>query len=127
MWIACGQERLADSAKIIAKVAHSQGVVVRWEQYLALPHTWAQLFPDWWQSKQCFRNWSEACKRFTDDAQGPKHSTGCLIEPDGSQINAISVGELTSITPLEAMERIKANVDNARQVMAAKVCLKAKL
>ena len=45
MWIACGQERLADAAKIIARTAAQDGVCVLWEEYQSMLHTWAQIFP----------------------------------------------------------------------------------
>ena len=40
IWLSCGEERLADSSKIVAHRAAEQGVVVVvvWEQYEALPH-----------------------------------------------------------------------------------------
>ncbi|KAI9873767.1 MAG: hypothetical protein M1830_010622, partial [Pleopsidium flavum] len=50
MWIAMGEERLSDGAKVIAQTAANQGVVLQWEEYKSMPHNWPMLFPSWWQS-----------------------------------------------------------------------------
>ena len=102
MWIACGQERLADSAKIIARTAAKQGVLVLWEQYLRAPHTWAQIFPNRLQSARCFEQWAEACLHFSAQASGAHTSSGTVVEDDGVTRRNVTLEELTPLTPLDA-------------------------
>ena len=127
IWIACGEERLADSAMVIAKAAHEQGVVVRWEQYLSMPHTWAQLFPGWSQSERCFESWANACVAFADGTGRLGGSTGKLIENDGSRVVSVALETLTTISPQEALEQIEISCTAFRASMRMVEPIKAKL
>ena len=102
MWIACGQERLADTAKIVARTAAMQGVAVIWEQYLRMPHTWAQIFPNWPQSARCFQQWADACLRFSGQAGGTPISSGTVVEDDGVTARNVTLEEITPLTPMDA-------------------------
>ncbi|MCJ1360309.1 MAG: hypothetical protein MMC33_010314 [Icmadophila ericetorum] len=69
MWLACGEERMADSSKVIAQRAAKQGVTVVWEQYEAMPHCFP-LIPvlnELPQGKRCFRGWAEFMKICFED------------------------------------------------------------
>ena len=62
MWIAAGGgERLRDGARFLAKNAADQGVIVVWEEYEAMPHLWAILFPKWPHARLCWENCARAC------------------------------------------------------------------
>lgn len=116
MWIACGQERLADSAKIIAQTAARDGVRVLWNEYQSMPHTWAQIFPRWPQSVHCFERWAQACKQFGEDGEVPRESYGRYIEVENGKTRPINVQELTSLTPAKALEAMNAKYREERQV-----------
>lgn len=82
MWIACGQERLADSAKVIAPTAARDGGRVFWEQYQSMPHTWAQIFPQRPQSIHCFESRARACKEFGEGGGILEESYGRYIKSE---------------------------------------------
>ena len=102
MWTACGQERLADSAKITARTAAKQGVPVLWEQYLRMPHTWAQIFPSWPQSARCLEQWADACLQFSGQADCTHTSSGTVVEDDGVTARNVTLEELAQLTPMDA-------------------------
>ena len=104
MWLACGQERLADGVKIIAQTAARDGVPVLWEQYQSMPHTWAQVFPQWPQSVRCFESWAQACKRFGEGGKIRKESYSKNIKAWDGEAEVVRVQELTSLTLVKARE-----------------------
>lgn len=105
MWIAMGEERLSDGAKIIAQTAATQGVVVHWEEYKGMPHNWPMIFPSWWQSRRCMEHWAQACLSF---AHGRDASSSAeTISVDGQ----VTKGDVTNLTGLglqEASKRMRA-------------------
>ena len=126
MWIACGQERLADGAKIIAQTAAQDGVPVSWEQYQSMPHTWAQIFPQWPQSIQCFESWARACKQFGEGGKNARESYGRYIKAGDGGTEAVRVQELTSLTPAKALELMNDSRREKRQGLGH-ISLKASL
>lgn len=108
MWFAGGQERFADSAKLVAEVAARQGVKVWYEEYEEMPHdfaimsaTWTFADTDQWpQSKRCKENWINACKAFVN---GEPFATGAeLLLTEGGK-RSMNVKKLTSLTFEEAL------------------------
>ena len=126
MWIACGQERLADSAKVIARRAVQDGVIVLWDEYQSMPHTWPQIFPRWPQSAHCFESWAQACKQFAEDDVNFKETTGRYIKVENMEIKAVDVHELTPLTPTDAMELMKEKC-RSRQPFTGERSIKASL
>ena len=116
MWIACGQERLAESAKIISQTAARDGVRVYWEQYQSMPHTWAQIFPQWPQSIRCFENWARACKGLGDGGELPIVGYGRYIKSEDGETDIVSVRNLTPLTPAKALKAMKAKRREMGQV-----------
>ena len=127
MWIACGQERLADAAKIIARTAAQDGVCVLWEEYQSMPHTWAQIFPRWPQSIQCFASWAQACKRFGEGGNIGGESHGRYIKVENGKIEMISVQGLTSLTPAKALEAMNKKRRGKQQHVVGDKGIKASL
>lgn len=111
-WIACGQERLADSSKIIAQTAAQQSVTVLWEQYEAMPHTWAQIFPAWPQSVHCMESWARACRNFAE-RRNYIPSSGFMIRVESMEANELCVTALTSLDP----ERARSLMEEKRRAM----------
>ena len=120
MWIACGQERLADSAKVIAQRAVQDGTIVLWDEYQSMPHTWPQIFPRWPQSVHCFESWAQACKKFADGDVFPKESVGRYIKAENMEIESVNVHELTPLTPTDAMEVMKEKCRSRRPFIGEK-------
>ena len=126
MWLACGQERLADGAKIIAQTAARDGVPVLWEQYQSMPHTWAQIFPQWPQSIRCFESWAQACKQFGESGKGLRESYGKNIKAGDGETEVLRVQELTPLTPAKALEAMNEKRREKQQSIGHK-SLKASL
>ena len=122
MWFAIGSERGIDGAKIVARTAIQQGVIVRWEEFEGMPHLWPFLFKGFKQARVCLEVWAAECIRFTEGERGSAKSAkvenarskseestrhgpikaritseGKLHEFDG-KITELNVGSLTDIT-----------------------------
>lgn len=68
MWFAAGaEERGLDGQRIIASTAHSQGVMVLWDEYEGMCHCWAMILYKLPQSKHCFDAWAEACRHMGEN------------------------------------------------------------
>ncbi|KAI9874883.1 MAG: hypothetical protein M1830_009180 [Pleopsidium flavum] len=103
MWFAGGQERFADSAKVVVELASRQGVPVRYEEYAEMPHDfpimrdnwpWATT-QDWPQSVRCMAEWAKACRVF---AEGGKVETGAIVVTASREENKSDIDRLTGLT-----------------------------
>lgn len=119
-WIACGEERLADSSKIIAQTAASQGVLVLWEQYQAMPHTWALIFPKWPQSIRCMASWAHACRSFANP-QARLLTEGKYIHAKHMNEENVLVTELTPLTPQKALRLMESKIRDLKPFVGAEV------
>lgn len=63
MWLAAGEEQLADDTRIIAQEAARQGVLVQWSEYGPLPHIFPLKFPRFPQSMHLFQSWVKFCRQ----------------------------------------------------------------
>lgn len=108
MWFSVGQERMADSSKIIAQTAYNDGVSVQWSQYEAMPHCWMFFMPKLPQAIQVYKRWGEACRQLAE-ADGLE-SRGCWIGVEKLEESAVDLSRLTSLVPKEARNIIKAKV-----------------
>jgi acetyl esterase/lipase len=97
MWFATGgEERCSDPTKVVAQAAARQGVVVRWEQYEAMPHIWMMLVKNWWQSMMVGRHWAETCQSFATGKE--LESKGQLIDLGKGELE-VDVMTLTDLSP----------------------------
>lgn len=97
IWIAMGEERLADAAKVLAQAAAKQGVQVQWELYERMPHTWMTIWPRLWQSKRCMENWANAVGQLTRG----KAKTKATVYGIDSRARDIDILKLVNHTPEE--------------------------
>jgi acetyl esterase/lipase len=106
MWFGVGQERMADSSKVIAQTAYRDGVCVWWDQYEAMPHCWMFLMPKLPHSTHVFKRWGEVCRKMAkgDDLE----SRGRWIDVDKLAESDMDVKNLISLEPKEARNMIKA-------------------
>lgn len=95
LWLAMGQERLADSGKIIAQTAARQGVVVLWETYEQMPHTWITILPQLWQAEYCIKRCAEVVRMLGKNRV--TESGGETITITGER-KKIDVRQLTNLT-----------------------------
>lgn len=105
IYIACGQERTIDCAKIIANQAVRDGVVVHWEEYEGMPHTFMTFFPQWKQSNMCYERWVTFARKCVE---GEKLSTnGVVIGCADLKERYVDVEMLSKLTPRDASRLIE--------------------
>ena len=111
LWVASGEERLADSGKVIVQTAARQGVVVRWEMYERMPHNWVLLFPKLWQSEAVLRR----CAEVMVSTLGGKEmeSKGDIVKVDGER-KQVDVKTLTRLTADEVEGLMRANTEHLK-------------
>lgn len=61
LWFCYGEETLLDEGKILAARAAQQDVQVEWEEWEAMPHTFAQILIGSPPAKKCFESWAAFC------------------------------------------------------------------
>ena len=106
MWIAMGQERMIDAAKVVAKTAARAGVPVLWSEYDHMPHCWFLFVPPALpQVKLCIRSWGRICKEFTEGQQWC--TAGKAFGVEDLEPRNVNVRNLTDISPDESAARIK--------------------
>ncbi|KAI9686999.1 MAG: hypothetical protein M1822_002752 [Bathelium mastoideum] len=72
MLICCGEELLSDECAIVAGRAARQGVAVRWEQWEAMPHCFAQVLEGLVASRRCLEIWGEGMREMVEKSEGGK-------------------------------------------------------
>ncbi|KAF3105164.1 hypothetical protein TWF594_005747 [Orbilia oligospora] len=108
--VMCGQELLADECKFFAKILHSRGVTVQFEEYEAMPHCFAQVM-DWVPvTAKCFKTWSGFIKDAVNDevkeSKARKTAAKSLEETD------ISLEEVSPYTFDKVVERMKGSLEH---------------
>lgn len=111
LWLAIGQERLADCAKVIAQTAARQGVVVLWQMYERMPHCWITMFPQLKQSVECTKRCAQVIGLFA--ANGAIESAGDVISTTG-KTRKVDVKNLTPLTMDEVEEMMRANTKHLK-------------
>lgn len=111
IWLAMGQERLADSGKVIAQTAARQGVVVLWEMYERMPHNWIMMLPKLWQSEDCVKRCAEMIRMMADNRV--TESGGEFVTISGER-KRIHVEQLTDLTADEVEELMRSNTKDLK-------------
>ncbi|KAK6348009.1 hypothetical protein TWF718_005830 [Orbilia javanica] len=108
--VMCGQELLADECKFFAKILHSRGVTVQFEEYEAMPHCFAQLM-DWVPvTAKCFKTWSGFIK---DAVNGDvKESRARKTAAKSLEETEIALEEVSPYTFEEIVERMKGSLEH---------------
>ncbi|RVD85454.1 uncharacterized protein DFL_003775 [Arthrobotrys flagrans] len=108
--VMCGQELLADECKFFAKILHSRGVTVRFEEYEAMPHCFAQLM-DWVPvTAKCFKTWSG----FIKDAVNGEARESKAVKTAAKSLEETEIG-LEEVSPYsfeEIVERMKGSLEH---------------
>jgi len=106
VYMASGQERTIDSAKVIASQAVRDGVTVCWEEYEAMPHVFMTFFPQIPQSEMCYERWVAFAKKCL---KGEKLKTrGGAIGCADLKERQVDVGTLSKFSPQDASRLIEA-------------------
>lgn len=107
LWLAMGQERLADSGKVIAQTAARQGVVVLWEMYERMPHNWIMMLPKLWQAENCIKRCAEVIRMLVENR--PAESWGEIVTITGER-EKVDVKHLSDLTADEVERLMRANM-----------------
>ena len=96
MWLACGQEHVVDSNRIVARRASKQGVKVMWEEYEGMPHVFPQLprMEATPQAVRCLTGWSNFIKHCAESCDPFKTSQGRSFGLAGNEAGQIVVEDM---------------------------------
>jgi acetyl esterase/lipase len=106
MYMASGQERTIDSAKIIASQAVRDGVTVCWEEYEGMPHIFMTFFPQWKQSDMCYKRWVAFARKCLEHED--IKTKGVVIGCEDLRERQVDVGTLSKLSPKDATRLIEA-------------------
>ncbi|KAK6341504.1 hypothetical protein TWF696_008576 [Orbilia brochopaga] len=113
--IMCGQELLADEARFFAAQLARQGTTVRFEEYQAMPHCFAQLM-DWLPSTaMCFNTWSKFISEAVEGAQkgwGGPAMRASRVAAKTLKEEELAFEDLSQFTHADVVERMKGAVDH---------------
>ncbi|CEJ87085.1 hypothetical protein VHEMI04296 [[Torrubiella] hemipterigena] len=106
LYLACGEERLSDGSKLLAQQAAADGVIVRFEEYACMPHSFAAMLPKLPQTKRCLGSWA----KFIMDCAGRKsmQSEAVRVEIGNLQESKLDLSKLVNFTRSEALDMMKA-------------------
>lgn len=108
MYICTGWELLGDEDKYFAGKLARDGVRVTFEEYEAMPHCFALVFP-WLQgSRRCFKGWSEFIKGVVDGNDKEKESS-TFVTVKASSLDEVTI-EPEKLSPFgdeEVWERVR--------------------
>lgn len=105
VFMALGQERCIDGAKIIAAQMIRDGVTVCWEEYEAMPHVFMSFLPRWAQGNICYRRWVTFVRKCLEGRE--LETRGFRIDSESLQPKELDVKSLTDITPEHARRMIE--------------------
>ena len=109
----CGDERAVDSNKVIAQRALSQGALVVWQEYEAMPHIFMLLLEKLPHSSLCFERWAQFCRQCVQDP-GSLRTSGTFVEVETLRSKEVDMTHLTAITVEEALVSMHAQRDTRR-------------
>ncbi|KAK5117950.1 hypothetical protein LTR62_003994 [Meristemomyces frigidus] len=106
LWFCTGTELLSDEDKIVAQRAASQGTVVQYEEYEAMPHCFAMLIPSLATADRCLSSWGAFCRRCVEEP-GSVKTNGTFIHAKSGEENVVNVEKITEITIEKARELMR--------------------
>ena len=116
IFVACGEEMLADEAAVLMQRIARQGTPVVWEQYEAMPHCFALLFENMAGAVMCFDGWATFC---TDVTDGKKEieTRGTFITAKKLEKSEVDVTKLLDYEDSDILEMMKIGREKRREVM----------
>ncbi|TKA26150.1 hypothetical protein B0A50_04647 [Salinomyces thailandicus] len=96
LWLCTGWEMLHDEDAIVASRAASQGVVVRYEEYEAMPHCFGMLMPSAPNGEKCLDSWGAFCRRSVEEPRSVATS-GVFVHAKTGREDGMEVGGVTEI------------------------------
>ena len=103
MWLAYGQERMADGVKAVTRQAASDEVDVQFEEYGMMPHIWPVTMPKLPQARMAVERWAAVCLQLRKGT----------VERSAKRIS----GEKMDITLLEIKSLLPLSGEEFRRIM----------
>jgi acetyl esterase/lipase len=111
IWIVTGEELLSDEDKYVAMVAARQGVQVVYDEFEAMPHTFALILEGHEGGRKCFTNWANFINSCVEDPKSIK-TVGRKYKARTLEESEVDVLTLSPFTAEEVAARMKARVGN---------------
>ena len=130
MWLACGEESVRDGNVVIARQAARQGVKVRWEEHVGMPHIFPLLpgLENIPQVKRCLRSWADFVKDCVKANGVGEGISGVRIGYDGNVVDEIDVVNMSPDLDFnEAQRRMRQGMMRHEELMKTRQCGKVKL
>ena len=122
LWMAYGQEMLADEGKVVASTAAKQGVPVVWEQWEAMPHCFALLLEGLEAGKRCFKDWAAFCEAVAGNIGQKAETRGTWFAAKTGKETEMDVSALG----VWSEEEVKERMDAAREARSEGIEREAK-
>lgn len=107
MWIATGEERCADGAKVVAVQSARDGVSVHFSEYLGMPHIFPVMLNRLLQSRRCYEEWASSCLDFFQRGSRATSSSCVLIPMPGKGKQSIPFEDLYPLDLKEVRRLVK--------------------
>lgn len=122
VYICTGWELLADEDKYIATKLRRNGVTVVFEEYQAMPHCFAMIFPQSAISRRCIEGWAGFISRVVAENNGETGEEVVKMESSFKRIKAkslvevdLTVEEVAPYTEEEIRRRIEERLKRVRE------------
>ena len=102
LWFGSGQEQAVDASRLVAQMAHEQGVSVTLQEYEAMPHIFFWTFPRAPQTRNVLAEWAAAIVSFSKGSKSP--SKAVFIRAKGLKSEVMDLKHLVPFTVEEARE-----------------------
>lgn len=108
MWLAAGEEKLADGSRLIVQQAFKDGTTVMYEEYEKLPHIFPILLPDFPQTALVFKHWAEACIRMAGKSLTKSSAIRIMLE---LATKGLDISRLVKYSKEQALDMLKKKKD----------------
>ena len=119
VYLCTGWELLSDEDRYAAARMHEDGVPVVFEEYDAMPHCFALVFPRSERGRRCFESWTGFIKRVVETPAEAKSSRFVRIKSRTLEEEEIDPGRLSPLAPEKAREMILGAVQRITRTQGA--------
>ena len=102
LWFGSGQEQVVDASRLVAQMAHKQGVSVTLQEYEAMPHIFFWTFPRAPQTRKILADWAAAIVSFGKGSKPPSKAE--FVRAKGLKFEAMDLEHLVLFPVEEARE-----------------------
>lgn len=88
---------------MLAAQAARDGVPVRFEKYLGLPHIFPMMLPKLPQAERCLRKWAGACLDFVRGGEQGMQGEGVIVHMPGDREEIVDVRDIAPVSREEML------------------------